>query len=274
MIHLESEQSHPDTAIEQMWRTMLTTGEYAPERRMRKLFGHLPRDPRCKFCHAPFEGVGAALVRLLFNKRPSQYNSRLCTVCEHFAREHIGGAEVDLALLFADVRGSTSLAESMRAAEFSRLINRFYKSAAEVLIRSDALIEKLMGDAVTGLYFPGFAGPDYVRRAIEAARELLQVTGHANPQGPWIPVGVGVHCGIAFAGAVGSKDSVTEIAALGDAVNTAARLAAQAGSGEIIVSEAACTAAQVDTAGLEQRRLSLKGRSEPIDVRVIHIVPK
>lgn len=268
------EQSQQDDAIEQLWRTMLTTGEYAPERRMREILGRLPRDPRCKFCNAPFEGIGAALVRLLFNKRPSQYNSRLCTACEHFAREHIGGAEVDLAMLFADIRGSTTLAEKMRATEFSQLINRFYQSAAAVLIRSDALIEKLMGDAVTGLYFPGFAGPDYVRRAIDAARDLLHVTGHADPRGPWIPVGVGVHSGTAFAGAVGSKDSVTEIAALGDAVNTAARLASQAGPGEIIVSEDACLAARMDTTGLEQRRLSLKGRSEPVNVHVMHITAK
>ena len=214
------------------------------------------------------------MAKVEFNKRRSQYSSRLCTVCEHFAREHIGGAEVNMAMLFADVRGSTTLAEAMRATEFSQLIDRFYKSAAEVLIRSDALIEKLMGDEVTGLYFPGFAGPDYVRRAIEAARDLLQVTGHADPQGPWIPVGVGVHSGSAFAGAVGSKDSVTEFTALGDAVNTAARLASQAGSGEIIISEDACMAAQVDTTRWEQRRLGLKGRSEPVNVRVIHITPK
>jgi len=268
-----SDHSQPDPAIEQLWRTGLTTGEFTPERRMRRFLRHLPRDPRCKFCNAPFEGMGATLVRLVFNKRPSQYSTRLCTVCENFAREHIGGAEVEMAMLFADVRGSTTLAERMSASEFSQLINRFYQSAAQVLIQSDALIEKLVGDSVTGLYFPGFVGRDYVRRAIVAAHDLLRVTGHADRNGPWLPVGVGVHSGVAFAGAVGSKDGVTEFTALGDAVNLAARLASRAGAGEIIVSEAACTAAGWDTQGLEQRQLSLKGRSEPASVRVIRVAP-
>jgi len=266
-----SEPLPPDSAIEQLWRTVLTTGDLTLERRMRVLFRHLPRNPRCRFCNAPFEGLGAALVRLLFNKRPSQYNSRLCTVCEKFAREHLGGAEIEMAMLFADVRGSTSLAEHMRAVEFSQVIDRFYQAAAEVLMRSDALIEKLIGDSVTGLYFPGFAGPDYVQHAITAARDLLRVTGHADLNGPWLPVGVGVHSGTAFAGAVGSKEGVTQITALGDAVNIAARLASQAAAGEIIVSEDACAAAQLDITNLEQRRLSLKGRSEPVNVRVLHV---
>jgi len=241
---------------------------------MREFLRHLPRDPRCKFCNAPFKGFGATLVQLVFNKRPSQYSTRLCTVCENFAREHLGGAEVEMAMLFADVRGSTPLAERMRASEFSQLINRFYQLAAQVLIQSDALIEKLIGDSVTGLYFPGFVGPDYVQQAIEAAHDLLRVTGHADLKGPWIPVGVGVHSGIAFAGAVGSKDGVTEFTALGDAVNLAARLASHAGAGEIIVSEDACTAARLDTRSLEQRQLSLKGRSEPTSVRVIRVAPR
>ncbi len=269
-----SEQLPHDTGVEHIWRIALTSGEFTRERRMRDVFKHLPRNPRCKFCNAPFEGVGAALVRLLFNKRPSQYNARLCTVCEQFAREHIGGVEIEMAMLFADVRGSTTLAERMRAGEFGKLIDRFYRAAAEVLMRSDALIEKLIGDSVTGLYFPGFAGPDYVQQAITAARDLLRVTGHADPNGPWIPVGVGVHSGIAFAGAVGSKDGVIQITALGDAVNIAARLASQAAAGEIIVSDDACAEAQLDAANLEQRRLSLKGRSEPVNVRILRIAPQ
>jgi adenylate cyclase len=178
-----------------------------------------------------------------------------------------------MAMLFADVRGSTTLAEKMRASEFSQLINRFYQSAAQVLIQSDALIEKLIGDSVTGLYFPGFVGRDYVRRAIEAAHDLLRVTGHTDRNGPWLPVGVGVHSGVAFAGAVGTKDGVTEFTALGDAVNLAARLASHAGAGEIIVSEAACVAARWDTTGLEQRQLSLKGRGESVSVRIIRVTP-
>jgi adenylate cyclase len=250
---------------------VLTTGYLSQEQRMRAVLGRLPQAPRCKFCHAPFEGIGGALVRTLLHKRPSQYNTNMCTVCEDFTREHVGGAEVEMGMLFADVRGSTTLAETMSASEFSRLIERFYRAASRVLIESDALIEKLMGDSVTGLYFPGFAGPGYVQRSIQAARELLRLTGHGHANGPWIPVGIGLHHGTAFAGAVGSGDGVVGFTALGDAVNMAARLASHAGTGEILISEQACAAAGVSADGLERRQLTLKGRSGTAAVRVIPV---
>ena len=255
--------------VEEIWRNLLIHGQVPQERRRRQLFKHLPHKPRCKLCYAPFSGIGATLVRMIYDRRPSKYNPRFCTVCEHFAREYVGGAEVELAMLFADVRGSTTLAEKMRPSDFSRLIDRFYRVAIDSLTRSDALLEKLQGDAVTGLFFPGFAGPDYARRAIETAIDLRRATGHEHPAGPWLPIGIGVHCGVAFAGSVGSKEGITEITALGDAVNTAARIASQAKAGEILISEEASRAAGWNVINLEQRHLTLKGRSEAIDVRVI-----
>ena len=174
-------------------------------------------------------------------------------------------------MVFADVRGSTGLAEQMRPAAFRNLINRFYRAATEAMVARNALVEKLMGDEVTGLFVPGLAGPDHARIAIETAEFLLRATGHAAPAGPWVPVGAGVHTGTAFVGAVGTVGGMTDIVALGDDVNVAARLAAQAGPGEVIVSEAACAAAGHDRCAGEARRLQLKGRSEPVDVRVIRL---
>ena len=57
-----------------------------------------------------------------------------------FVHKYPGGTEVELSMLFVDARGSTSIAEQMNAADFSRLMNRFYKAATEVLIRTDALL--------------------------------------------------------------------------------------------------------------------------------------
>jgi adenylate cyclase len=96
------------------------------------------------------------------------------------------------------VRGQQQLAEQMSALEFSQLINRFYKVATHVLIQTDALVDRLMGDEAIGLYIPGFAGPEHARRAIEAAQDLLKRTGHRDTQGPWLPVGIGVHTGVAL----------------------------------------------------------------------------
>ena len=257
-----------DPSVENEWYEMLTEGEPI-NRHLYHLFGILPSNPRCKLCAAPFKSWGGALMRLIGRKQ-SQYNPRFCQPCERF--DHPGGAEIELTMLFADVRGSTSIAEQMSAREFSQLMNRFYTVASQVLIKTDALVDRLLGDEVIGLYIPGFAGKEHPRRAIEAAQELLELTGHRSSQKPWLPIGVGIHTGEAYVGVVGSaKDAPTDFTALGDNVNVTARLASQAGPGEILISEAAYSAANLDLENLEQRELELKGKSEKTRVRVLQI---
>ena len=73
------------------------------------------------------------MIRLVLNRRPSGKNPNYCDVCETFVRTHPGGAEVEISMLFADVRGSTALAERMRPTEFSRLMNRFFERANHAL---------------------------------------------------------------------------------------------------------------------------------------------
>jgi adenylate cyclase len=263
------ESSH--LTIEEQWRAILA-GDHPLERRYRRINSWLPSNPRCRWCNAPFSGPGARIMHLM-GKHQSNTNPNFCNICDNFARQNIGGANIELSMLFADVRGSTTLAEQMDITEFSQLISRFYAVATDVLIRHDAFIDKLVGDQATGFFLPGMAGPDYNRQAVLAAQELLQVTGHANPDGPWVPVGVGVHRGTAFVGAVGSKDGIADITALGDAVNIAARLSSNAGPGEILVSEEAFAAAGIDFEAAEQRSLSLKGRAHPVTVRVLRASP-
>jgi adenylate cyclase len=85
-----------------------------------------------------------------------------------------------------------------------------------------------------------------------------------------IPVGIGVHSGIAYFGAMGTADGLTDITAIGDEVNTAARLASKAAAGEIIISDQALKKAGIDNDDLEARSLELKGIEEPVQVRVMH----
>lgn len=264
-----AQNSEHESAVEHLWRTYLTTGEIEEERRKRRLFKVLPGSPRCKNCYAPFQGAGSHVVRVVYGKRPSNMNPQLCNVCEEFAREHQGGAEIELTMLFADVRGSTTMAESMSPTEFSRLIDRFYKAASQVMVQSNALIDKIIGDQAAGMYVPGIAGPDHARQAIDAAREMLRVTGHGPANKPWVPLGIGVHTGTAFVGAVGSDQGTVDITVLGDAANTAARLSSNAGQGEILVSEAAFDAAEVQIDRPERRTLALKGKSDTVSVYVL-----
>ena len=256
-----------EPTLEEQWYKMLTEGEPLP-RRLYHLHGLLPSDPRCKICGSPFKGWGGFIMHLM-GRDQSRYNPKFCEKCKVF--EHPGGAEVVLTMLFADVRGSTTLAEKMSAREFSQLINRFYKLATHVLIQTDALVDRLLGDEAIGLYLPGFAGPEHPRKAIEAAQELLALTGHRDSKGPWLPVGIGIHTGPAYVGVVGSEESTADFTALGDSVNTAARLASQAGAGEILISDASFSAAGPVSAGLEHRLLKLKGKSEPTGVHVLRV---
>lgn len=275
------QQSEHDAWVETVWRTFLETGEDAADDVrinrewlkpiMRLAYFSLkvlPAQHRCIWCNAPLRGLTAPFMRAV-GKAPSTLNPRFCDDCENFARKHHGGAEVELSLLFADIRGSTGLAEGRSPSEFSDLIDRFYTSTTDVLVRANALIDKLAGDEVAAIFVRGLAGQAFPRRAVEAAQGLLRATGHAEPDGPWIPVGAGVHTGVAFVGAVGTPNGMSDITVLGDAANTAARLASEAAPGEIIVSEDTMQAARLSMDGLEQRHLTLKGRTEPVNVRVM-----
>jgi adenylate cyclase len=262
-------ESDQEAWVEEAWRAFLTAGEADKERRQRHILRLLPGTPRCKKCYAPFHGLGRPIARLLYGKQPSNLNPLMCNMCEQFASEYQGGADVELSLLFADVRGSTAIAESMSPMDFSQLINRFYNVATHVMAHSDALIDKIIGDQAAGMYVPGLAGPEHASRAVGAALKILRATGHGSADGPWIPLGVGVHTGNAYVGSVGSDEGSVDITVLGDAPNTAARLASSAREGEILISDSAYRAAGVHSDQLEVRYLNLKGKREPVKVHVI-----
>jgi len=269
-----------DPEIEAVWREYLTTGK-TPEhyhqpwyewKIWRPLVRHLPHNPRCRICYYPFEGIGGWLSKSLLGLEPSKMNPQLCNVCERFANRFRGGTELEVSMLFADVRGSTSLAEGIRPAEFSRQINRFYKAATDVLFDTNAFVEKLIGDEVVGFYVPGFAGSDHAHVAIGAAKKILEATGHTDPSGPWIPVGIGVHTGVAYVGSVEVAEGISDIAILGDAVNTTARLTSQAGHGQVVISEATRLAAGLELKGMQPKQFNLKGKSETVDAWVLSVM--
>jgi adenylate cyclase len=248
-----------------VWWFWFSTNAFAVDKRLRRIFRVLPHDPRCQFCNAPFQGIGGMLMRAVFNKRPSSLNPRYCNLCDVASREFPGGAEVEMSMLFIDIRGSTALSEKMTPTEFSHLINRFYAAATKIIIEEDGLVEKLAGDEVAAFWGAGFAGADYVRRTIDVAQTLLQVMESQK-----ISVGIGVHAGIAYFGSMGTAEGLIDISAKGEEVNTAARLASKAAAGEIIVSEQALQKAGIDGNDLEARSLELKGISEPVSIRVMH----
>ena len=259
------------STVNEMWLKLLNEGD-PMARKYRHLYGLIPSNPRCAACNAPFAGLGGILGKVgLVGSPRSHKNPRFCNACESFNTAFPGGAEVNLTMLFVDVRGSTTIAERMPAAEFSQLMNRFYAAVIEVLIHADAFIDKLVGDEVTALFIPGYAGKQHALKAVKAGQAMLQASGYGEPGGAWVPVGVGIHTGTAWVGTIsGANREAADYTALGDNVNIAARLASLAGPGEILASEAACVEAGLDTDPFEQRELSLKGKSETVCVRVLN----
>ena len=244
----------------------MLSGSYPRLNRMRRMWGALPSPPRCKLCNAPFRGPGGLLMRTIAYG-PSSLNQRLCKWCIRALSKEPGGAEIEVSLLFADVRGSTSIAERMPPDEYSRLIARFYGAAAKVIDERDGIVDKFVGDGAVALFIPGFAGDDHAEDAVSAARSLVEQTGNDGSE-PWIAIGAAVHTGACFVGAVGQGD-VTDFTALGDPVNTTARLTDLAGSGEILLSTKAAAAAGLETAGLERRTLDLRGKDQSVDAWVV-----
>jgi adenylate cyclase len=239
------------------WQRLLADG-YEPLKKAQRVFRRLPHDPRCKLCQNPFAGVGGKLVGLM-GRKPSRKSPNLCQAC--FDMLPSGGIELDIGVVFADVRGSTSIGQHSTATEFAGRLNRFYKTATDVLIHHDGLIDKLIGDEVMALFISGIAGPDYRRKAARAALELAAAVGD-------LPVGVAANAGIAFVGNVGSG-TVMDFTALGDAVNIGARLQSYASPGEVVLAADLYGLVAADHPGVRSELIEVRGRDEPVEVNVV-----
>ena len=254
-----------DADADVRWRAVLVGDEkHAPGlARLRRIFRHLPSDPRCKLCFAPYAApFGPVVGRLGFGRWSK--NPSLCGSCLRIMERAQGGAEVELSMLFADLRGSTQLAAGMSASAYSHLLNGFYRTAAEAVEDRGGSIDKYLGDGVFALFIPGFAGTDHAARAIEAARQILRNTG--QPDGSPLPVGIGVHTGVAYVGVVGSSGDLTDFTALGDPVNITSRLSAVAAARELLVSDAALAVSGLSNGELTRRVVELKGVARPMTV--------
>ena len=252
--------------VEAKWRTLLLEG-HNKAKRIHALFRHLPSEPRCKLCYNPFGGPGGKLVGL-FGFKPSPKNPNFCSKCCDGLPP--GGTEIDIAVLFADVRDSTPTAERMTSTAYADLLNRYYLAASRVLLRYDAIIDKFIGDEVMALFIPGIAGEQYRERAAEAAIELLEAVGNGAKSGPWIDIGVGVHAGMAYVGNVG-PEGMTDLTALGDTVNTAARMQGLARAGEAVLGEPVCGNIRLRHPDVPLKQATVKGRAEPVSIRTFRV---
>lgn len=229
--------------------------------RLRQFYRHLPANPRCRACLVPFGGFGRVL-----RIAPSRKNPNSCTSCIDSSPE--GGHDMEVGVLFADIRGFTAWSSSQEASVVAERVTEFYDLAGRVLMQGDALIE-FVGDQVMALYLPSFPSlREHTSDAMLAAGKRLvrevQLDEGADP----LRIGVGMNLGIASIGNV-RKGGQKGFTAVGDVVNTAARLQGAAGPGEIVIAEAVIENLNRPPENVEKRVLEVKGKSEALPVRVL-----
>jgi adenylate cyclase len=229
-------------------------------RALHRVWRALPTSPRCGVCGAPFAGVGRLIVRPL-GYRPSRKNPTICATCVETAPP--GGMKTHTGVLFADLRGFTARSEGADPEDVSRVLRRFYRAAQEVLF-PEAIIDKLIGDAVMALYLPDvqrrFDRDEVPALMLEHARGLLRAVGYGSDEGPFAGLGIGIDVGEAFVGNIGER-ALYDFTAVGDVVNTASRLQGEAAGGEILISERVADGLPERAGSREE--LKLKGMSEP-----------
>jgi adenylate cyclase len=227
----------------------------------RRVLPELPPATRCKLCLAPSGGWIGRLARLIGRQRAA-VPSPLCAAC---LRAIAPGCEREVSILFADVRGSTALAEHLTPTAFSEVMRGFYARTAAVVGRFDGTVDKFVGDGVVALFFAG-ESRDHARSAVDAAHALVASLDGDRESRPWPPVAVGVHTGTAWLGLIPGPHGTDDLTALGDPVNVAAHLCTAAGAGEVAISTETWNAAGVPEP-VAARSLRLKRRRRPIGVR-------
>jgi adenylate cyclase len=182
-------------------------------------------------------------------------------MCVEFAPP--GGMKMPAGILFADLRGFTARFDGGDPEEASAVLRHFYRCAEDVLF-PDAVIDKLIGDQVMALYLPKLKrdvdDEDVPALMLEHARRLLRAVGYGSGGEPFVEMGIGLDFGEAFVGNIGQR-ALYDFTAVGDVVNTASRLQAQAPGGEIVLSERVANGLPGPVG--ERVQLVLKGKADP-----------
>ncbi|HXF36241.1 MAG TPA: adenylate/guanylate cyclase domain-containing protein [Actinomycetota bacterium] len=182
----------------------------------------------------------------------------------------IAPQEVEVTVLFSDIRGFSTLAEQLPARDVATVVGRHLSAMAEVVLAHGGTIDKFQGDAVMAVFGAPDPQPDHAERALrcalamQARQEELNAEGWGIPGLPPLLVGIGVNTGLVIAGTVGGGGRL-EYTVVGDAVNVASRLQAEAEGGEIVAAAStvrAAPAVRAEPAGVRH----VRGREEPVEV--------
>jgi adenylate cyclase len=195
-------------------------------------------------------------------------------VVARLAAGDVGQEELEVTVLFSDIRGFSTIAERLEAREIAEIVGRHLSAMAEIVTEFGGMIDKFQGDAVMAVFGAPDPLPDHARRALDCAIAMQRRQADLNAQGwgtdavPTLDIGVGLNTGQVIAGAVGGGGRL-EYTVIGDAVNVASRLQSEAEGGEIVASAstiAACDGVSCEPMGAR----TVKGREEPVEVYRVH----
>jgi adenylate cyclase len=152
----------------------------------------------------------------------------------------LGGRRTEVTVLSSDIRGFTQLARDMEPDEVVDLLNEYWRVIVPVVFAHNGTIDKFMGDAVLAVFGSPEADPSQQQNAVRAGLEMQTALARLNDTRrvtklPCCDFGIGIHCGQAVHGFVGTTDRM-EFTVIGDAVNRTNRYCAAAGPGEILIS--------------------------------------
>jgi adenylate cyclase len=191
-------------------------------------------------------------------------------ICSKGGSVELGGVLQPVTVLFADIRGFTTLSEQMDAREVVDLLNDFFGVMTAAIFQSNGTLDKFIGDCVMALFGAPIPSERSPRNALVAAVRMQQQVarlGEERVQRGLAPIriGIGLHHGSAVVGNIGSAERM-QYTAIGDTVNIAARLVSRAEPGQILVSEAMYQAAGASDLFHDLGQVSVKGRDAQVRV--------
>ncbi len=154
---------------------------------------------------------------------------------------NLEGQTKDIAVLFIDIRGFTSMSEQLPPKEIVNILNDYFELVTQSIFKNKGTIDKFVGDAAMAVFNSPNDLDDYIYRAVHTAWDIKMGTQDLvdkiyKKHNRTIEFGIGVNCGPATVGNIGSNFRM-DYTAIGDTVNVAARLEANAGAGQILISQ-------------------------------------
>lgn len=196
----------------------------------------------------------------------------MADILNHVDKAQLGGKKSEITVLFADIRGFTSISETLEPEMVSSILSDYFSEMVPIILKHKGMLNKFMGDALLAVFGAPIENPEHSRLAIMCAMEMLEKVKELqkkwNAEGkPKIKIGIGINTGIAFVGNIGSEDRM-EYTVIGDTVNIANRLESfnKIYNSSLIISSSTYEKVKDTVDVIKVSSVTIKGRSEPIDI--------